>query len=231
MSRRVEIAATAEAFRDTGATLIERFLGVHSRRVCVMLAGGSTPNSIYEAVATRPLPWERLHVFWGDERCVPPDDELSNYRSAREALLDRVPIPAANIHRIPGELAAPDAARTAEIELRDVVGRDPLDLVLLGMGADGHVASLFPGAPALDEQQARFVPTAGPFAERITVTLPVINSAHHVLVMVQGAAKAHTVRSVLRAVPSPALPATLIAPTRGDAIWLLDAAAASELAA
>ncbi len=211
-------------------------------RFTVALSGGSTPRALLRLLAAPPyrdrVAWDRVHVAWGDERCVPPDDEQSNYRMAREALLDHVPIPHEQIYRIPAE--EPDhevAARVYDATLRRLFNPDPgewprFDLIHLGLGAEGHTASLFPGSPALDERD-RLV--AAPWvaklsAHRITLTPPVINAAREVAFLVAGAEKAAIVRTLLRGPRDPAeYPAQIVAPTDGCLTWLLDRAAAAHL--
>ena len=207
----------------------------------VALSGGSTPRTLYSLLATRhfaaQVDWPHVYVFWGDERCVPPGHLESNYRMARETLLDHVPIPPFNIHRIPCEQEPEQAAITYERTLRTFfVGnvrkeKSPLpcfDLVLLGMGDDGHTASLFPGSAALDEPTrwvvAHYVSKLG--AWRVTLTPVVINAAAHVTFLVSGADKAERLREVLTGPYQPdVLPAQIIRPTRGRLVWLVDAAA------
>ena len=201
----------------------------------VALSGGSTPRRLYEMLAAPPfrgrVPWGRVHVFWGDERCVPPDHSDSNYRLAREALLDEIPILAENVHRIWGEMPPDQAAAAYQTELEAVVGvNGRLDLILLGMGADGHTASLFPGTEALEERERAVVAV---YVERlqawrVTLTLPVINAARQVLFLVTGAAKAEIVQAVLEG-PEGRFPAQQIRPTAGQLTWLVDVAAASRL--
>lgn len=213
-------------------------------RFTVALAGGATPRALYEVLAEGPegpergIDWARTHVFWGDERCVPPDHPDSNYRMAHEALLARVPIPPANVHRMRGEESDPErAAARYEAELCDFFGTSPptaprLDLVLLGLGPDAHTASLFPGSPALREA-TRLV--AAPFVEklaahRITLTPAVLNAAARVVFLVSGRAKAATLRDVLEGEERPDLrPAQGVRPARGSLLWIVDAAAASRL--
>lgn len=196
----------------------------------IALAGGSTPRATYERLAAPDLAadvdWARVSVFFGDERMVPPEDTSSNYRMAREALLSRVPIPSENVHRIEGELRADIAAgRYAE-----KVGRAPLDLVLLGMGDDGHVASLFPGTPELGAEGV-VLPSVAPVAprERVTLGLRVLNGAHAVALLVTGAAKAARVAQVVRERKAgrPVLPAARVQPESGELHWFLDEAAAA----
>ena len=208
-----------------------------SGRFTVALAGGSTPRATYLLLATdafaRRVDWARVQVLWGDERCVPPSDPQSNYRMAREALLDRIPIPPSNIHRIRGEDDPAASAAAYERLLRDVVGEDGrLDLILLGMGSDGHTASLFPGQAALDEKErwvvAHYVADAAMW--RITLTPVVINMAREASFVVSGAAKAERLRDVIKGPFAPErLPAQLVDPTPGRLTWLVDAAAASRL--
>ena len=199
-------------------------------RFLVALAGGSTPRAAYELLATEPfaasVDWTRVHLFWGDERCVPPDHPDSNYRMARAALLDKVQIPAANVHRMRCELAPQQAAAAYERELEKALGEDGrFDLILLGLGADGHTASLFPGAAALGERERRVlaVYVEKLKAWRVTLTLPVINTARHVIFLVSGTSKAETLARIRAGEP---LPAGLVRPDQGRLLWLLDRAAA-----
>ena len=220
---------TAEAAARHVAALADRAIGERGR-FRVALAGGTTPRATYERLARGDLPidWTRVSVFFGDERMVSPVDPKSNYRMAREALLDRVPIPEAAVHRIPGELP-PEAAVQ---RYADLLGDSPLDLVLLGMGDDGHVASLFPGGPEV-ESSARVLHSRAPVSphERISIGFSVIASARAVALLVTGTTKAARVREVFdeRARGAPRLPAARVAPARGTLDWFLDAAAASEL--
>lgn len=209
-------------------------------RFTVALSGGSTPRSLY-ALLARPewdrVPWEKIHLFWGDERCVPPDHPDSNYGMAREALISKVPIPAANVHRIEGEKDPELAAAAYEMclkrffRLRD--GEFPrFDLVLLGLGEDGHAASLFPGSDALRERRrlvvAAYVERLG--AWRVTLTLPVLNHAANVWFLAAGRNKADVVKRVLCGDPGAEdLPAALVRPAGGRMVWLVDEAALSGL--
>ena len=205
----------------------------------VALSGGSTPRDTYLRLGTGALVskvmWSRVQVLWGDERCVPPDHMESNYRMARDTLLDRVPVPAGNVHRILGEDAPTSAAEAYEATLRALL-RTPagarIDLVLLGLGEDGHTASLFPGSAAVHEQ-TRWVLAARASAAsmwRITLTPAVINAAAEVLFLVSGGAKAGILRRVLEGPRRPEeLPAQAIAPSNGRVRWCVDAAAAADL--
>jgi 6-phosphogluconolactonase len=212
-------------------------------RFNVALSGGSTPKAMFSILADAPcadsLPWGAIHFFWGDERCVPPDDAASNYRMARESLFDKVPIPPENIHRIPADDAEPEraAARYAET-LTNFFNLAPnqvpcFDLIFLGMGADGHTASLFPGTAALGVHDrivvANYVEKFQ--SHRITFTAHTINSARHILFLVAGADKAPALRQVLDGPrESTQYPSQLIEATNGDLRWLLDEAAANQLA-
>ncbi len=210
--------------------------------VTVALSGGSTPKGLYRLLANETdatfrwlVPWDKTHFFWGDERHVPPDHPDSNYRMANEAMLSRVPIPPKNVHRIMAE--NPDSGKAAgeyAEELRQffqpAAGQFPrFDLILLGMGPDGHTASLFPGTDAVREQKKL---VAAPWVEkfrahRITLTPPVLNNATCVIFLVSGEEKAETLREVLQGDYQPdRLPAQLIRPTHGRLIWLVDRAAA-----
>jgi 6-phosphogluconolactonase len=211
-------------------------------RCLIALSGGSTPRPLYELLATAPyarrIDWARMHLFWGDERCVPPDHLDSNYRMTREALLDRVPIPAQNVRRIRGEDEPHAAAEAYERVLREALasaasGDRParsFDLVLLGMGPDGHTASIFPGTAAVAESRrwAMAVHVERPREMwRVTLTTVVLNAAANVTFLVAGIDKAARLREVLQ--EEACVPAQLIRPTSGRLHWLVDAAAASAL--
>lgn len=206
----------------------------------VALSGGSTPRALYELLADRDEPfrdridWENTHFFFTDERHVPPDHPDSNFRMINEAMFSRVPVPAENVHRIPAE--KPNAAEAAIDYERDLIssfgsGVPAFDLILLGLGEEGHTASLFPGSPALHETQ-HFV--AAPWVEklnsyRITLTLPVLNNGRSTVFLVTGASKAEILREVIESdkKPNPDLyPAQAISPTNGAVSWLVDKAAA-----
>lgn len=193
----------------------------------IALTGGSTPRHAYELAALREPDWSRAGVWWGDERCVPPEDERSNYRLARESLLDRLSRPP-RVHRIRGELDPAEAAEEYEREL----GETRLDLVLLGLGPDGHVASLFPGAPTLAERERRVVAAeAGhePFVPRVTLTLPMLSSGRSVLFLVTGEAKAEAARAAFVEEPSERTPGSLVRARDGISVAIVDRAAASAL--
>jgi len=189
----------------------------------VALSGGSTPRRAYELAADLRPDWSGVGLWWSDERCVPPDDEQSNFRLAREALLDRLTHPPAAVHRIRGELDPEAAARRYEEELRGVT----LDLVLLGLGPDGHTASLFPHDDALEEEERLAIAVGRPDVTRVTLTPPPLRAARHVVFLVVGEEKAEAVRRAFGAGPDPATPASLIRGLRTTAI--LDRAAATRL--
>jgi ribose 5-phosphate isomerase len=234
----VQVVADSAALARAAAEHIVRSAGeaIAARgRFVLALSGGSTPRAAYAGLALPPLAggvdWERVHLVWGDERCVPPDHPDSNYRMAREILLDRVPIPPKQIHRIPGEPSPTAAAEGYERLLRSLVGESGIDLVLLGLGADGHTASLFPGRPAVRERVRWVVADeAGDGGSRITLTPAAFDRARAVLFLVEGADKAETVREVLEGPKTPdRLPAQAVRPARGRLSWLVDRAAGSRL--
>lgn len=208
-------------------------------RFSVALAGGNTPKRVYELLATERfknrVEWPQVYFFFGDERSVPPDHSDSNYAMAYQTLIAKVPIPARNVHRIIGEGNPKDNARVYENQLRTFfagLSWPRFDLVFLGMGEDGHTASLFPGSEALKEKTNWAVGTKSEQLkhERITVTVPVLNHAAHVLFLVTGKEKAQRLREVLHPQPgSEALPAQMIQPIDGTLEWFVDQAAASLL--
>jgi 6-phosphogluconolactonase len=218
-------------------------------RFLLVLAGGTTPRGAYEQLASqsaRRIDWKHVHVFWGDERCVAPDHEQSNYGMAADSLLHRVSVPADNLHRIRGEESPEKAAMMYDRELAEFfraatpahLGSAPaFDLVILGVGEDGHTASLFPGSPALAASGwavAAQAPELAAVAGRVTLTFPAISAARECLFLVAGAAKRHVVQQILRPSAdageggSPLLPAAQVRP-RGRSLWFLDAAAAGPL--
>ncbi len=246
----VEVAPTAAALMDAAAEMLVGAAAEAIRtsgRFTLALSGGSTPKTLYALLATpRYAPridWARTHVFFGDERCVPPDDPSSNYRMAREALLDGVPLPSINVHRIRGEDDPAAAAAAYERELRTAfatpVGAPRpragarFDLVLLGMGDNGHTASLFPNLRAVRETErwvmAEYVAEVSMW--RVTLTPVVLNAAATAAFLVSGRDKAPMLHRVLEGpVDIDALPAQAIAPADGRLRWLVDAPAAAELA-
>jgi 6-phosphogluconolactonase len=239
----LRVYASAEGVAQAAAELFVRTSqgAIRKRgRFAVALSGGSTPKRTYELLAkpefSRSVDWNRVHLFWGDERYVAHDDPSSNFRMTREALLSSIAIPAENIHAVPTELTPPEAAASAyEAEIRRVIGETPtlprFDLIYLGLGTNGHTASLFPHSPILKEQ-ARLV-AADFVAEldrwRISMTFPLLNSSERVAFLVAGADKAQVMRDVLVGPLDPErLPAQSISP-RGELLYLADVAAVAEL--
>jgi 6-phosphogluconolactonase len=239
---RVEVAENAEVLSHLVAEQFVRLTtdAIGSRGRCaVALSGGSTPKSVYQLLAAPAfrsrVRWSDIHFFWGDERHVPPDHPDSNYRMAVEAMLSKVPVPPANVHRVRGELSdAEQAAREYEHTVRACVGGEPIprfDLIDLGIGTDGHTASLFPGSAGLEERErvcvANWVAKLGTY--RITLTLPTLNAARAVIFIVKGAEKASIVQRVLSDPVGESLPAQSVRPADGTLVWMLDRAAAGEL--
>ena len=235
-SPEIKVVPDASALALEGA---ERFVSLAHEaidqrgRFCAALSGGRTPEQMFQLLAEDPyrsqVLWQKVEIFFGDERCVPPDSPESNYHTASESLIRKVPIPGDNVYRMRGEIDPNEAAIEYGQMLKEKFGDGGLDLVFLGMGPDGHTASLFPGTEALRETRhrcvANYVPKLG--AWRITMTAPFINRASAVLFLVAGADKAQRVAEVLEGPPDPErLPSQLIRPDPGKLLWLLDAAAA-----
>jgi 6-phosphogluconolactonase len=195
----------------------------------VVLTGGSTPRVAYELAAGLALDWSRVELWWGDERCVPPDDDRSNFRMAKQALLDRLDGEPAAVHRMQGELGREAGA---EEYARELVGAGTFDLVLLGLGPDGHIASLFPNFPTLDVTDRDVVGSeAGhePFVDRISMTLPRLCATRELLFLVAGEDKADAVTRALHGEPSPETPGSLARAADGVTRAVLDRAAAAKL--
>lgn len=207
------------------------------RRFSVALAGGSIPRLMYTKLSQAHLRWDRVHFFWGDERCVPADHDDSNFHMAYQALLKSISIPGENIHRIHGELPVEQAAKNYEGDLRCFFGRkEPrFNLILLGLGSDGHTASLFPGTIEVPEKSHWVAPVIhrvppSPLVDRVTLTLPVLNTAAHILFLVSGGEKAVCLAKVLQGPFRPdLLPAQAVKPVKGNIYWLVDQAAATML--
>lgn len=233
------IVADVEALAHAAAArTVAIVAATEGERIAICLSGGSTPRRLYELLAANvpaALPWGRIHWFFGDERMVPPDSPDSNARMARDALLSAAPIPADHVHAVPTVgVSVEEAARAYAAELAGFYGSETLDparplfdLTLLGIGEDGHTASLFPGKPAIEEDRAWAVPVpeAGlpPQVPRVTLTRPVLASSRHVLFLVAGATK----RPVLTRIARGELPAARVAAASPDARWLIDRAAAT----
>jgi 6-phosphogluconolactonase len=240
----LEIFESPDAMTGAAATLFaaQAAEAVSARgRFTAALSGGKTPVSLYARLAAAPIagriPWDRVHLLWSDERCVPPDHAESNYRLVRELLIDRVPIPAANVHRMRGEADPEEAAARYEALLRerfspDGGGAPDLDFVLLGLGEDGHTASLFPGTAAVRETSRWVVGHCVDERKgwRITLTPPAINAARLVVFIAAGPGKAAVVRDILKGPFQPdRLPAQAVRPADGRLLWLLDRQAANLL--
>lgn len=232
----VEIFPDVETLNESAASLIVKIAAEAFEakdKFSIALAGGSTPEKLYKLLASdkfkNKIDWSKTHVFFGDERCVSPDDAESNYRMANAAMLARVPLPPQNVFRLQGEIEPEKAAAEYEKIIKKTLGDAArFDLILLGMGDDGHTASLFPQTPALRETEklvvANFVEKLN--VNRLTLTFRAINSAKNVLFLVTGAKKAAMIKKVL-SLETIDLPASLIKPENGNCRWFLDKAAAS----
>jgi 6-phosphogluconolactonase len=226
MSAERHILADAEALARHAAEFVVTTLAATQDEARVCLSGGATPKRLYELLASPPfrdrLPWGRVHWFWGDERLVPPDHPASNYRLVRLAMLAAAPVPPGHVHRIPTEGGAAEAAARYEGELRGFAreGAPLFDVALLGLGEDGHTASLFPGSPALAERERWAVAVEG---ARVSLTFPALESARHAVFLVAGAGK-HAILG--RVLGGEDLPAARLRPV-GRLHWMLDRAAAT----
>lgn len=227
-------AALAESFAARAIEAVEA-----RGRFSVALTGGSGPVGAYRLLGEEPLrsriPWQGVHLFWGDERCVPPDHARSNFRMANQAFISRVPIPPANVHRMRGELPPAEGAAAYARELAAFFGPGVprLDLIHLGVGPDGHVASLFPFTDALRERERTVTTNLHlPLGEpRITLTLTVLNAAARIELPVIGGDKADIAWTVLRGPIDPfRYPAQFLRPADGEMVWMMDAAAAARVA-
>lgn len=233
-----DAASLNQAAAQLLTTLAQEAVAKHGR-FSIALSGGGTPTRVYQRWAQPPfrdaMPWRHTHLFWGDERLVPPTHESSNYRQIADLLLPHVPIPPGNVHRAKGELTMTAAVADYTQHLQDFAGGTAvpiLDVVLLGMGSDGHTASLFPGSP-VDPPEWVVGVTAdydGRPAQRLSLTPTVINQARHIIFLVTGENKAATLQKVLYGPRQPEqLPTQRIQPTHGTLTWLVDTAAAQNL--
>jgi 6-phosphogluconolactonase len=211
------------------AVVAERLARAAREGESVVLTGGTTPELAYREAATREPDWSKVDLWWGDERCVPPDHEESNYGMAKRALLDRIEGAPHSVHRIKGELGKELAAA----EYAEEISGATLDLVLLGMGPDGHVASLYPNAPTLTQQRPALPAEAElePFIDRVTLSLPRLASAREILFLFAGESKADAAARAFAAEPSSDTPASLVRATDGRTVAILDRAAAAKLPA
>jgi 6-phosphogluconolactonase len=224
----VELVIVEDA-KEVAAVVAERLAHATREGGHVVLTGGTTPERAYEEAAKRAPDWDKVELWWGDERCVPPDHELSNFGMAKGALLDRLERAPRAVHRIKAELGKDQAAGEYEQELGDT----QLDLLLLGVGSDGHVASLFPNAPTL-QQRKRVLPAEPglePFVDRVTLSLPTLCGAREILFLISGESKAEAARRAFALEPSPETPASLVRAVDGRTTAILDRAAAAMLPA
>lgn len=234
MASELKVFLDKDAIGRAAADWFETILAQKSGRIAVCLTGGSTADILYGRLAERPLPWDRIHLFWSDERFVPPDDPRNNAGIARRLLIDHVPIPSENVHPIPVD-ASDNSASAAryDAELRKFYGADVLDpsrplfdVVLNGMGPDGHTASLFPGQPTLEQKQRWCIPAEprlDPFVPRMTLTFPALESCRASVFIAAGSGKAAMLKKVLAGED---YPAARLKPV-GQVTWFLDAAASS----
>jgi len=213
---------------DGTLDVAERLAAAARKGGHVVLTGGSSPRIAYALAAELETDWTGVELWWGDERCVPPDDELSNFGLAKRTLLDRLEKGPAAIHRIEGERPPEEAASRYEDEVRGTT----FDLILNGVGPDGHTASLFPRAPSLEETERLVLavpPGHEPFVERVTLTIPALANCRQMLFLVTGEDKADAVRRAFDGPPSPDTPSSLVRSAHGETIAILDNAAASLL--
>ena len=226
-ARDVELIVTGD--EESAAKRVAEILAESARGGDeIALTGGSTPGRAYELAAELEPDWSAAGVWWGDERCVPPDDERSNFGLARDTLFAKLEAQPGRVHRIRGEDDPAAAASLYERELRGTT----LDLVLLGLGPDGHVASLFPNAPELAETERLALPAEPklePFVERVTLTPPPLRSGRRIVFLVAGEQKAEAVAAALAGPPDPAVPGSVIRAESGETLAVLDQNAASRL--
>ena len=238
LERRLEICDSLAKLQARAAGLFVekvRHLLARDPHALIALSGGSTPKGLYELLASpkfsKRIQWNKLYFFFGDERCVPPDNPESNYKMAYDTLLSKVPVTESSILRFKGEIDPRIAAESYENEINARFGpASRFDLVLLGMGADGHTASLFPGSAALRVKSKKAVATCPRHLKtwRLTMTLPVFNSARNVIFLVAGKEKAEAVKKVF-STSTPELPAQMVKSGNNDVLWLVDKDAASLL--
>jgi 6-phosphogluconolactonase len=229
----IEVFPDSDALANHAATVFQDLANAAlttSNRFTVALSGGSTPKKLYENLINANLDWSRIHFFWVDERYVPPDHSENNYRMAADALLDHIDIPFSNIHRIKGEMSLNDAARDYENELRSFfLNRLPVfDLILLGLGTDGHTASLFPGSPVLKEKERWAIEVKHdipppPLVDRVTLTFPVIKAAKRIIFLVTGIEKAGILARIFKTPSIPdSLPVEVIIKNHPNTRWFID---------
>jgi 6-phosphogluconolactonase len=236
---RIEVYDSLEQLEEAAAKVmaVAAAAAVRERGTCfLVLSGGETPRGVYRRLATPPwrdrIDWDHMHLLFGDERIVPPDHPLSNYGMVQAELLSRVPIPGGNVHRIKGELKPDEAALLYEDEVTSLIGSAAgrFDLALLGVGEDGHTASLFPGEAALLTPPRPIVSVHGPKAWRVSMTAPLLNGTREIVFLAAGERKTSIVSRILELnEPTAELPASLIRPQDGRLLWMLDRKAAAAL--
>ena len=223
----VELTVCADA-EEVASTVADELVAAARAGSSIVLTGGTSPGRAYELAAEREPDWSAASLWWGDERCVPPEDERSNFLLARQHLLDRLEAPPREVQRIRGELGAEEAAR----EYDELLSGIELGFVLLGLGPDGHAASLFPGQPTVDERERRAIPAEArlePFVDRVTLTVRALRSAPVVLFIVTGAEKAEAVERAFGRAPDAGTPASLIRSAAGRTTVVADSDAAAAL--
>ncbi|MGE3804567.1 MAG: 6-phosphogluconolactonase [Gemmataceae bacterium] len=232
-----DAAAVFKAAADLFAEQASKSIAARGRFVA-NLSGGSTPKGVFELLGQPPyrdqVPWDKVHLWWGDERCVGPDDPKSNYHMTRLAMIDHVKIPKGNVHPVDGTLPPVDGARKYEDEIKQFFGKDKpqFDLIFLGLGDNGHTASLWPDSPVLEEKKRLAAEAYAPEQDlwRVTLTAPILNEGRLIAFLLKGADKADVLKQVLEGPYQPkTLPAQLIKPTSGELRWLVDEAAAAKL--
>jgi 6-phosphogluconolactonase len=239
---KIEVLSDLEALSLRAASIFvsaSRNSIATKRRFAVAISGGSTPRRLYTLLGSETyrdqVDWQHVHFFWADERCVPKEDEASNFRTAFDTFLSKIALPDKNIHRIKGEEAPDKAARDYEEEIRRFFGESEwpgFDLIILGVGEDGHTASLFPGSKSLEETVRLAIPVylGEPSKNRITLTLPVLNNAVQILFLVAGPSKAGVLSEILGDREKRKwFPAGLVRPAHGEVTWLVDHDAAGKL--
>ena len=232
----IAIYADIDTLSQQAAQYITRIASesiVTRGRFTIALSGGTTPRKLYSLLGNEPyrsqIDWHLVHVFWGDERCAPPDSPDSNFSMAQETLLRKIPIPANQVHRMPADLPDRNAASQAyTVEMQHTFGTHGIpdfDLIQLGMGPEGHTASLFPHQPSLHENQRLVMPVSVPKPppDRLTFTPPLLNAARNVLFLVTGSDKVDALQAVIEGVYQPdEYPAQIVRPPNGEVVWMLD---------
>jgi len=224
IGRDVELVVVDDA-KEVAAVVAKRLARAAAEGGNIVLTGGKTPQQAYEQAAKDTPDWSKVALWWGDERCVPPDDENSNYGAAKKSLLDNLEVEPREIHRIQGELGMDEAAAAYERELGDT----DLDLLLLGVGPDAHIASLFPNAPTLRQRKRVLAAKPGwePYVDRVTLSLPTLRGAKEILFIVSGAVKADAARRAFVEEPSDDAPASLVRAAAGRTTAVVDRPAAA----